>query len=305
MAKQSVLSSFLGRIGRHFLPLLILLALSGCREPSPQQSSKDFILTLDPLLSEVVDRVRRDYVQKPDEKKMAEGAVNGLLTGLDPYSNYLTSQDFKLYSESTKGEFGGIGLEVAFLNGIVKVIAPIDETPAQKAGLRSGDVITHVNGQDLNSISQVEILEKLHGKPGTELELKIHRAGLEPFLVKLTRAIIMVNPVKFRLENNVGYIRISYFNDQTTVKVKTAYESMRKSLEQSLRGIVLDLRDNPGGTLDQAVSVSSLFLETGLPIVQVQGRNSSKNESFQATRGEHLQRIGYRCLDQRWICVRF
>lgn len=275
----------LNRISKLLFPLIVMLSLVSCRETTSPQSSKDFLLSLDPLLSDVVERVRQDYVQKPDEKKMVEGAVNGLLMSLDPYSAYMNPQDFKLYKESTKGEFGGIGLEVAFLSGMVKVVAPIDDTPAQKAGLRSGDIISQVNGQSLSGLSQVEILELLHGKPGTNLELKIHRGGLEPFSVKLTRAIILVNPVKFRLEKNIGYLRVTHFNDQTTSKLKAAYETLRK-MDPSLKSIVLDLRDNPGGTLEEAVSVSSLFLESKLPIVQVRGREESSHVTYRAKGGD-------------------
>ncbi len=242
-------------------------------------------------MSKVIDKVKADYVTPLTSDQidhMVEGAVNGMLGSLDPYSSYLSPKHYQLMTTATKGEFGGIGLEVAFIGNMIHVISPIDDTPAQKAGLQPGDLITHVNGQDILTLSPMDILEKLHGKPGTEVVIRVRRGAADPFDVKLVRALITVNPVKYVLKKGIGYIRIAHFNEKTTDKLKGAIEALKKEAGKSFSGLILDLRNNPGGTLEQAVSVSSLFLKSGSPIVNVRGRDPQKNKDYKSTGSDLL-----------------
>jgi carboxyl-terminal processing protease len=258
---------------------LIAAFLVGCRESS--DSSSDVVFS-EPLITQTLGKVREIYVEKPDEKKMMEGALNGMLMALDPYCGFLNHQSYKIFIESTKGEFSGLGMEIYFGDGIIKVIAPMDDMPAQKAGIKAGDMITHVDDISLIGLTPEDILKRLHGKPGTTVSLKISRSIAEPFTIQVKRDTIVVNPIKYRTEGTIGYIRIRYFNDQTTDKLKQTIETIQKSLGKTLRGIVLDLRNNPGGTLEQALSVSDLFLDAGKVIVHVKGRKASKNKTFKA-----------------------
>jgi carboxyl-terminal processing protease len=258
---------------------LITAFLVSCRESS--DSSSDVVFS-EPLITQTLEKVRETYVEKPDEKKMMEGALNGMLMALDPYCGFLNQQSYKIFIESTKGEFSGLGMEIYFGDGIIKVIAPMDDMPAQKAGIKAGDMITHVDDISLIGLTPEDILKRLHGKPGTTVSLKISRGIAEPFTIQVKRDTIVVNPIKYRTEGTIGYIRIRYFNDQTTDKLKQTIEAIQKSLGKTLRGIVLDLRNNPGGTLEQALSVSDLFLDAGKVIVHVKGRKASKNQTFKA-----------------------
>jgi carboxyl-terminal processing protease len=235
----------------------------------------------EPIVAKVLDKVREEYVNKPDEKKMLDGALNGMLTSLDPYSCFFTPESFKIYTDSQKGEFGGLGMNVLFVDGMLKVIAPMDDTPAQKAGIKAGDVITHIDGTTIVSLPPTEVLKRLHGKPGTTVTLKVSRGAQTPFVVKITRDLIIVNPVKYHTIGNIAYIRISHFNDQTTDKLNNAIHSIQKNLKGNIRGVVLDLRNNPGGGTEQAVSVASLFLDSGT-IVQIKSRHKSYNNTYKS-----------------------
>lgn len=265
-------------------PVAMILLLTSCRD-STTDSGTGTVFS-EPLIARTLEKVRQEYVEKPDEKKMLEGALNGMLMALDPYSGYLNPESYKIFTESTKGEFGGLGMEVLFGDGMLKVIAPMDDMPAQKAGIKPGDIITHVDDVPLASLTPEESLKRLHGKPGTPVTLKINRGITTPLTFKMTRQLITLNPVKYRAEGNIGYIRISYFNDQTAQKLKDALEALQKNLPKNLQGLVLDLRNNPGGTLEQAVAVSNSFLESGI-IVHVKGRNSANNKIYKA-KGQDL-----------------
>lgn len=262
--------------------------LSACRDTKTDHN--DNVQFSEPLIAKTLEKVRQIYVEKPDEKKMLEGALNGMLTALDPYSCFFNPESYKIYTQSTKGEFGGLGIEVLPINGILKVIAPMDDMPAQKAGIKAGDIITHVDDIALSNIPPEEIIKRLHGKPGTVVSLKIIRGLAPAFIVKVTRDHIIVNPVKHRIEGTIGYLRISYFNERTTEKLTEAIANIQKTLGKSLRGIVLDLRNNPGGTLEQSVAVANLFLDSGL-IVQVKGRNASHNHNYKVTGKDLLKNI--------------
>lgn len=262
----------------YFTLLATVALLAGCRDSTPPQSAVPFS---EPLIVKTLEKVRQEYVENPDERKMLEGALNGMLMALDPYSCFFNPESYKLYTRSKKGEFGGIGIEVALADGVLKVIAPMDGMPGQKAGIKAGDMITHVDGLVITGLAPEDILRRLHGKPGTSVSLKISRGLAAPFVVNLVRELVVVNPVKHRLEGTVGYIRISHFNDMATEKLKETISDIQKSLGKSLNGIVLDLRNNPGGTLDEAVAVADLFLDSG-DIVQVKGRNVAYNQVFKA-----------------------
>jgi len=273
------------------IPVILVtpfLLLVGCGDST--KNSHSSAAFSEPLVATVLEKVQQEYVEKPDEQKMLEGALNGMLTALDPYSCFFTPESYKIYIESQKGEFGGLGMNILLIDGILKVVAPMDDMPAQKAGIKPGDLITHIDGVPLTSIPNNEVLKRLHGKPGTSVSLKISRAMGTPFVVKITRDLIIVNPVKYHTEGNIGYIRISTFNDQTTDKLTEAIQAIIKSLPKNLRGVVLDLRNNPGGGAEQAVSVSDLFLDSGT-IVQVKSRNTAHNHIYKAKGKDLLKGI--------------
>jgi len=255
------------------------ILLMGCRDSAPDSSSSTQFS--EPLIAKTLERVRLEYVEKPNERKMLEGALNGMLMALDPYSTFLNPESYKIYTQSRKGEFGGLGIEVLFSDSVLKVISPMDDMPAQKAGIKPGDIITHIDNVSIAGLAPDEVLKRLHGKPGTSVSLKITRGTTQPFSVKIIREHIIYNPVKHRIEGNIGYIRISYFNDQTTEKLRAAINTIQKSLGKSLQGLVLDLRNNPGGSPEQAVSVSSLFLDSGI-IVHIKGRTEAHNQTLKA-----------------------
>jgi carboxyl-terminal processing protease len=232
------------------------------------------------LIAEILERVRHDYMEQPNEEKMKEGALDGMLKALDPYSAYFPPDVYKLFTESAQGEFGGIGLEVLMIEGVLRVISPIDDTPAARAGIIAGDVITHVDGKNLSDMTYVEILKALHGKPGSHVVLTLRRVDQDPIQVTLERAIITINPVKYDHKGDIGVLRISYFNEKTEEKLKEAVDALKN--QKALRGIVVDLRNNPGGTLDQALAVTSLFLDGKKKIVEVRGRDPKKNQAYYA-----------------------
>lgn len=264
---------------RYVILILLPFLLLGCRNSTTDSNST--IAFSEPLVAKVLDKVREEYVNKPDEKKMLDGALNGMLASLDPYSCFFTPESFKIYTDSQKGEFGGLGMNVLLVDGMLRVIAPMDDTPAQKAGIKAGDVITHIDGVPIVSLPPTEVLKRLHGKPGTTVALKISRGSSSPFVIKITRDLIVVNPVKYHTVGNIAYIRISHFNDQTTDKLNKAIQSLHKNLKNNMQGLVLDLRNNPGGGTDQAVSVASLFLDSGT-IVQIRSRHKSYNHTYKS-----------------------
>jgi carboxyl-terminal processing protease len=270
-----------------FLTAAAILLVS-CRDSTTDSTSN--IHFSEPLIAKTLERVRQEYVEKPDEKKMLEGALSGMLLALDPYSTFLNPESYKIYTQSHKGEFGGLGIEVLFSDGALKVISPMDGMPAQKAGIKAGDIITHVDNIPITDLSPGEALKHLHGKPGTSVLLKITRDMGPPFSVKITREHIIFNPVKHHIEGNIGYIRISYFNDQTTNNLKAAISTLQKSLGKHLQGLILDLRNNPGGSPEQAVSVSRLFLDSGT-IVHIKGRKEAHNQTLKATEKDLLKGI--------------
>lgn len=267
-------------INKLILPFLLISAsLPGCHKEKPSTPSFPVDFCHDPLMKEILNKIQEEYVEKPDERRMHEGAINGMLSALDPYSNYMNQETYELFKESTVGEFSGIGVEVLFMEDSLRVIAPIDDTPAARAGLQHGDYIVKVDDEPINSFTRIKLFKKLHGKPGSVVKLAIQRGDQDTFDLTLERAVITINPIKYKRENDIAYIRISYFNEKTTEKLKEAIQAVQK--EGSLNGIILDLRNNPGGTLDQAVSVTSLFVNKG-KIVEVRSRDARKNMVYES-----------------------
>lgn len=226
------------------------------------------------LFGDVFEQVRQNYVEEVEDKKLIEYALNGMLTNLDPHSSYMSSEETRSMSIQNRGEFGGLGIEVTMENGVVKVVSPIDDTPASRAGVQAGDLIVEIDGKQVMGMTLNEAVEKMRGRVGSDILLTIVRSGApEPLRIKLTRDTIQIRSVRSRVENgNVGYIRMSAFNSQTYPGLKKAFADIDKEAGNKLAGYVLDLRNNPGGLLDQAILVSDAFLDKG-EIVSTRGRN--------------------------------
>jgi carboxyl-terminal processing protease len=238
------------------------------------------------LFGDVFELVRNDYVDEVKDDTLVEGAINGMLTALDPHSNYLNSKNFNDMKVQTRGEFGGLGIEVSMENGLVKVVSPIDDTPAAHAGLKPNDLITHLDGSPVQGLSLPEAVEKMRGPVNSDINLTVRREGQEPFDVKLTRAIIKIQSVRSHLEGkNIGYVRITSFNEQTDVGLNNAMKNLKQQADNKLIGVILDLRNNPGGLLDQAVAVSDAFLEKG-EIVSTRGRRADDAQRYNARPGD-------------------
>lgn len=232
---------------------------------------------------EVFENVNRHYVNKPDKKKMIESALKGMLQELDPHSTFMNKDEFNDFSEQTRGEFGGVGIEIVPENSLIKIISPIDDLPAARAGVQPGDYITAVNDESISNLDYMKAVHKMRGAPGTKVKLTIARPGeSKPIDLELIREIVKIHAVKSNLDNKVAYVRISSFNENTSSELKKAVREMTKEAGGELKGIILDLRNNPGGLLKQAVEVSEYFLEKGV-IVTTKGRHNSNNMSFSAS----------------------
>ncbi len=234
--------------------------------------------------SDVFGRIKNDYVESVEDKELLENAIRGMLTGLDPHSSYLDTEQFKELQVGTTGQFGGLGIEVGMEDGFVKVIAPIDDTPAQRAGIKAGDLIIRLDDTPVKGMSLSDAVKVMRGKPGTDIELTIVREGLDkPLQISITRDIIKVRSVKSRtLEPGYGYLRISQFQSKTADYLVDAVAKLKKENDGKLNGLVLDLRNNPGGVLNGAVAVSDAFLNKGL-IVYTEGRIADSSLRFNAT----------------------
>jgi carboxyl-terminal processing protease len=253
-------------------------------QSAPSQNA-DIYRKID-LFGEVFERVRQDYVEKPDEGAMIESAINGMLAALDPHSSYMPPKDYRDMQVQTRGEFGGLGIEVTMENGVIKVVSPIDDTPAAKAGLQANDLITHLDNEQIVGLTLQQAVDKMRGPVNTPITLTIVRKGKdEPFDVKVTRDVIHINAVKQRTEKDVAYIKVSTFNEQTHTNLVKAMESLKTSIGADLKGYVIDLRNNPGGLLDQAIAVSDDFLDRGA-IVLTKGRDNAETQRAQARPGD-------------------
>jgi len=273
--------------------LLVLAVLAAgstmvslARSQSASAANSEIYRQLD-LFGEVLERVRSDYVEKPDDAKLIEAAINGMLTALDPHSAYLNPKHFRDMQVQTRGEFGGLGIEVTMENGVVKVVSPIEDTPAARAGLMSGDLITHLDKEQILGLTLQDAVEKMRGPVNSPITLTVVRKGVDdPFDVKVVRDVIHINPVKYDVEGgDIGYIRITTFNEQTTANLQKAIDDLKKQLGPNLKGYVIDLRNNPGGLLDQAISVSDAFLDQGA-IVLTRGRNLEETQRSNARAGD-------------------
>ena len=240
------------------------------------------------LFGEVFERVRTDYVEKPDDAKLVEGAIGGMVAALDPHSRYMNEQAWREMQETTHGEFGGLGIEVTMEDGLIKVVSPIDDTPAAKAGILSGDLIAYIDDEAVQGLTLEQAVNRMKGPINTKTKLKIIRKGSEqPIEVSLVREVIRVRPVTFHTDGgDIGYIRISSFNEQTTDGLKKALNDISKEIQpEKLAGYVVDLRNNPGGLLDEAVSVSSTFMARG-EVVSTRGRTPEETQRFTAHGGD-------------------
>ena len=237
------------------------------------------------LFADVFERVRSEYVEEVSDQELMEAAINGMLTNLDPHSSFLNSKSLRDMRVQTRGEFGGLGIEVSMENGLVKVVSPIDDTPAAKAGLEPGDLITHLDGEPVMGLTLGQAVEKMRGLVNSDLTISVRRGALEPFDVTITRAVIKIRSSRSRLIGDVGYIRITTFNEQTTSGLRSAIKRIKAEMGDQLTGYVIDLRNNPGGLLDEAISVSDTFLEQG-EIVSTRGRNPETASRIYAKPGD-------------------
>ncbi len=265
---------------RRFLPASVatvfLISIAGFA-----WAEKNDIYDLLDLFGNVFQRVRTDYVEPVKDTDLIEAAINGMLTSLDPHSSYLNEKNFKEMEVQTKGEFGGLGIEVTMDNGLVKVVSPIDDTPAFKAGIHAGDFISAINDEPVMGMSLSDAVDKMRGAPDTKIKITVVREGTsEPIDFTITRAVIKVRSVRSRTEGEVAYLRITQFNEKTIEELKGEWEKQKKAIP-AIKGIVLDLRNNPGGLLDQAVAVSDAFLDEG-EIVSTRGRDPENTKRYMA-----------------------
>ena len=238
------------------------------------------------MFGDVFERVRSEYVEEVDDAELIEAAIQGMLSSLDPHSTFLNSKAYGEMQVHTRGEFGGLGIEVTMENGLVKVISPIDDTPAYRAGMQPGDLIVGIDGEPVFGLTLGEAVELMRGPVNSEIVITVQRSGVEqPFDVAITRDVIRIRSVKSRAEGKVAFIRVTSFNEQTESGVEKAMRELRKEIGDGLQGVVIDLRNNPGGLLDQAVAVSDAFLEKG-EIVSTRGRGSRGGQRFNARAGD-------------------
>jgi len=268
--------------------LTFIAAQSEPQTASDKASASDTYKALN-LFGDVFEQVRANYVEPVADKKLIEYALNGMLSSLDPHSGYMNEEEAKSMNIQNKGEFGGLGIEVTMENGVIKVVSPIDDTPAARAGIQSGDLIVEIDSKPVTGMSLNDAVDKMRGKVGSEIMLTVVRQGAKaPLKIKLVRDIIQIQSVKSHVENgNVGYIRITTFNAQTSPGLKKAFEEIKKDAGDKLIGYVLDLRNNPGGLLDQAIAVSNAFLDKG-EIVSTRGRNPDDTRRDSAVPGQNM-----------------
>lgn len=237
------------------------------------------------LFGDVFERVRAEYVEPPSEEEMIEAAITGMLAALDPHSSYLNAKNYQDMQVNTRGEFGGLGIQVTMEAGFVKVISPIDDTPAFRAGIESGDIITHLDGESVQGLTLAQAVDKMRGKVGSDIRITVVREGREPFDVTITRSVIKITSVRSHTEGKVGYVRITSFNEQTDKGLDRAIKKLKDEIGKDIQGYVLDLRNNPGGLLDQAIAVSDAFLDRG-EIVSTRSRKPEDTQRFNAREGD-------------------
>ena len=265
----------------------ILIFLFAFYAPSSYADTKETYRQLS-IFNEVYNRVKNQYVEELTDKELVEKAINGMLQALDPHSSYMNEEVYKEMQMDTSGTFGGLGIEITTDKGFIKIISPIDDTPADKAGIQAGDYITHLNGESVVDMNLKEAIDIMRGEVGTPITITIIRGAEEPFDVELIRDTIKMASVKHRLLNDVGVLRVSTFNEQTTSGLKDSIKELEES-ENPPIGYVLDLRNNPGGLLTESVSVSDLFLEQG-EIVSIRGREKKDVQVFSAKKGDLINK---------------
>jgi len=237
------------------------------------------------LFGEVLEKINKEYVDEVDQSKSMDAAINGLLQSLDPYSAYMTPESFKGMQTETSGKFGGLGIEVGMESGVIKVISPIDNTPASRAGLKAGDYIVKIDGVQVQGKSLMDAVDLMRGLVGSSIEITVRRQGVKKALIfNITREIIQIQSVRSELiDNNIGYIRLTSFNENSSEQIKTEVKKLDK--DKNLRGYILDLRNNPGGLLSQAIKITDFFLENG-EIVSTKSRKVSENRKWFAKKGD-------------------
>jgi len=254
--------------------------------PPPALAASDISYEQLDLFGEVFSRVRNQYVEEVDDSDLIETALSGMLSSLDPHSSFLNKKSYSDMRVQTRGEFGGLGIEVTMENGLVKVIAPIDDTPADKAGIKAGDFITHLDGEPILGLTLGEAVELMRGPVDSDIGLTVAREGLDETLsITITRAVIQIRAVRSRVEGDIGYVRITSFNEHTYENLETAIAKLKTEIGEGINGYVIDLRNNPGGLLDQAIAVSDAFLEQG-EIVSTRGRNPQNAQRHNARKGD-------------------
>lgn len=252
---------------------------------STETEKKEDTYELLRLFGDVFERVRAEYVEEVSDEDLIESAINGMLTSLDPHSSFMGAKRFKEMQVQTRGEFGGLGIQVSMDKGLIKVISPIDDTPAFRAGVEAGDLISHLDKKPVMGLTLSEAVDRMRGKVGSDIILTILRPKKEPFDVTLTRAVIKIQSVRSKEIGDIGYLRITQFNEQAKSGLEKAFTKFEKSLGAKMKGIVLDLRNNPGGLLDQAIAVSDAFLEKG-EIVSTRSRQAEETQRYNARAGD-------------------
>jgi carboxyl-terminal processing protease len=242
------------------------------------------------LLADVMARVRSGYVVPVDNADLIDDALNGMLQGLDPHSSYIAPSQFDDMQIATSGEYGGLGMEVTMQEGVVKVISPIDDTPAKEAGIKSGDYLTAVDGVSILGFSLNDAVDKMRGKPGEPITVTVVRKGEDPRDITMIRAIIKKIPVRYEIKDGIGYLRISQFNELTATSLETSIAGIKKELGGTIPGLIVDLRGNPGGLLDQSIRVSSTFLDGG-EVVSTRGRRAEDTEIYNAKKGQLVKGV--------------
>ncbi len=263
-----------------FLAMLALAAFAGSAAAQDDDNYDQIS-----LFGAVLERIRADHVAEPEVEALIEAAINGMLSSLDPHSAYLSPRSFKEMQVQSKGEFGGLGIEVTMENGVVKVVSPIDDTPAFRAGLKPGDLITHIDSERVLGLTLSQAVDRMRGPVDAPITVTVRREGEAPFDVTIVRAVIRIQSVRRRAEGDVGYIRVTSFNGNTLSGIKNAVSRLKEEVGDGLKGYVIDLRNNPGGLLDQAISVSDAFLEQG-EIVSTRGRDEDSAQRFNAKPGD-------------------
>jgi carboxyl-terminal processing protease len=251
-----------------------------------QEGGKAETYRLLDLFANVFERVRAEYVEPANDREMVENAINGMLTGLDPHSSYMNAKQFSDMQVQTRGQFGGLGIEVTQEAGYIRVVSPIDDTPAMRAGVKAGDLIVALDGKTVQGLTLNEAVDKMRGTPGSKISITIKRSGVEtPVELSMQREIIKIQVVKSRLEGDIAYIRVTSFSEQTDSGLRKAFNTLKDQAGGKLKGVVLDLRNNPGGLLDQAVAVSDDFLAQG-EIVSTRARHSEDSQRWNAKDGD-------------------